>query len=186
MKLRLATADDAAAIAGIYAPFVTGTAVSFETDPPDEAEMRARIAAGGDMYPWLVACGGDEELLGYAYAAAFRSRHAYRFAVETTVYLAPAAHGRGIGHELYAALIPTLEAQGFTQAIAAISLPNAASVRLHEKHGFAEADDIGRVADRQQLVPAPHVCRPRRQRLAGHRLVHAVEVVADEQGPAGR
>ena len=139
MKLRRATADDAAAIAGIYAPFVTGTAVSFETEPPDEAEIRARIEAGGDVYPWLVACDVDGGLLGYAYAAAFRTRHAYRFTVETTVYLAPDAQGRGIADQLYAALIPTLEAQGFAQAIAAISLPNSASVRLHEKHGFTAA-----------------------------------------------
>ena len=145
MTIRLATAEDAAAIAAIYAPFVSDSAVSFETEPPDEAEMRARILAGGDLYPWLVA-GDDGEVLGYAYACAFRARRAYRFAVETSVYVAPPAQGRGIGRQLYAALIPILEAQGFTQAIAAISLPNPASVRLHEMQGFAPAGvyrDVG-------------------------------------------
>ena len=139
MTLRLATAEDAAAIADIYAHYVSETAVSFETDPPDAAEMKARIASGGALYPFLVACDADDRLHGYAYAAAFRTRRAYRFAVETTVYLDPAAQGRGLGRQLYAALIPVLERQGFTQAIAAITLPNAASVRLHEALGFAQA-----------------------------------------------
>jgi L-amino acid N-acyltransferase YncA len=139
VKLRLATADDAAAIASIYAPYVTGTAVSFETEPPDEGEIRARIEAGGGLYPWLAACDEQDRLLGYAYAAAFRTRRAYRFAVETTVYVDPDAQRRGVGRALYAALIPLLERQGFTQAIAAITLPNEVSVRLHEALGFSQA-----------------------------------------------
>ena len=145
MRIRRATADDAAAIAAIYAPYVTASAVSFETEAPDEAEMRTRIAAGGALYPWLVACEA-EGVLGYAYATAFRARRAYRFTVETTVYLDRAAQGRGIGRALYEALIPLLEAQGFTQAIAAITLPNAPSVRLHEALGFSRAGiyrDVG-------------------------------------------
>ncbi len=96
MRLRAATPDDAAAIAEIYAPFVTESAVSFETEPPDEAAMRARIEAGGGLYPWLVAEEGGE-VVGYAYAARFRERPAYRFAVETTVYLRREACGRGLG-----------------------------------------------------------------------------------------
>ena len=138
MRLRAATPDDAAAIAEIYAPFVTASVVSFETDPPDAAAIRARIEAGGALYPWIVA---EEEgaMLGYAYATRFRERPAYRFTVETTVYLRADAAGRGLGSRLYAPLIATLEAQGFTQAIAAITLPNEASVRLHERLGFAPA-----------------------------------------------
>ena len=130
--------DDAAAIAEIYAPFVTGSAVSFETEPPDETAMRGRIEAGGDLYPWLVA---EEEgrLLGYAYAARFRERPAYRFTVETSVYLRAEAAGRGLGRQLYEPLLANLEGQGFTQAIAAITLPNEASVRLHERLGFERA-----------------------------------------------
>ena len=139
MKVRLVTADDAAAIASLYTPYVSATAVSFEIEPPDAAEMRSRIVSHGDLYPWFVACGEDGAILGYAYACAFRARKAYRFSVETTVYVADGAHRRGIGTTLYAHLLPVLEAQGFTQAIAAITLPNEASVRLHEAHGFREA-----------------------------------------------
>lgn len=144
MKLRDATPDDAAAIADIYAPFVTASAVSFETEPPDEAAMRARIDAGGELYPWLVA-EEDGSVLGYAYAARFRDRPAYRFVVETSVYLRADAVGRGLGRQLYQPLLARLESQGFTQAIAAITLPNEASVRLHERLGFERAGTYRRV-----------------------------------------
>ena len=98
------------------------------------------------LYPWLVACDENDSVLGYASASAFRTRIAYRFTVETSVYLAGEAHGRGIGAALYRRLLAILEAQGFTQAIVAISLPNDASVRLHEKLGFVAAGiyrDVG-------------------------------------------
>jgi L-amino acid N-acyltransferase YncA len=139
MKLRAATPGDAAAIAGIYAPFVTASAVSFETEPPDAEAMRARIEAGGALYPWIVGEAGDGSLLGYAYGARFRDRPAYRFTVEISVYLRAGAAGRGLGRRLYEPLLAVLEAQGFTQAIAAITLPNEASVRLHERLGFERA-----------------------------------------------
>ena len=138
MRLRFASGDDAAAIAAIYAPYVEQSAISFETVAPDAQAMRARIEAGGTLYPWLVAEEADE-LLGYAYASAFRPRPAYRFAVETSVYLDPGAQGRGIGRRLYATLIRMLEAQRFVQAIGAITLPNDPSVRLHEEMGFTRA-----------------------------------------------
>ena len=137
MRIRRATAQDAAAIASIYAPYVTASAVSFETRPPGAAEVARRIEEEGAHYPWFVACAaGDGPVLGYAYAAAFRTRPAYRFTVETTVYLAEGAHGRGTGTLLYRALLAALEAQGYAQAIAAITLPNPASAALHERLGF--------------------------------------------------
>jgi phosphinothricin acetyltransferase len=139
VKLRAATENDAAAIAEIYRPYVTDTAVSFETEPPDAEAIRARMAGAGPLYPWFVALDPAGAILGYAYAAAFRTRPAYRFAVETTVYVRRDAHGRGIGRALYERLIDTLERQGFAQAIAAITLPNAASVGLHERLGFVAA-----------------------------------------------
>jgi phosphinothricin acetyltransferase len=145
VRTRRATADDAAAIASIYAPYVRATVVSFETEAPDPAEMRRRIEALGDLYPWLVACGDEGEVLGYAYACAFRARPAYRFTVETTVYVADGAHRRGIGSLLYRPLLALLEAQGFTQAIGAITIPNEASVRLHEALGFARAGTYEKV-----------------------------------------
>lgn len=139
MRLRAATPGDAAAIADIYAPYVTGSVVSFETEPPDASAVRARIEAGGSLYPWIAAEAEDGSLVGYAYAARFRDRPAYRFTVETTIYLRRAAQGQGLGRRLYAPLIALLEAQGFTQAIAAITLPNEASIRLHERLGFEPA-----------------------------------------------
>jgi L-amino acid N-acyltransferase YncA len=169
VKTRRATADDAAAIASIYAPYVRASVVSFETEAPDEAEMRGRIEALSDLYPWLVACDGDGAVLGYAYACAFRTRPAYRFTVETTVYVADDAHRRGIGSLLYRALLPVLEAQGFTQAVGAITIPNEASVRLHESLGFARAGTYEKVGFKLgewrsvglwQRPLAPMVARP--------------------------
>jgi phosphinothricin acetyltransferase len=144
VRIARATAADAAAIASIYAPYVTASIVSFETEAPGEAEMRGRIEAADDSFPWLAA---DEAgtVLGYCYACAFRPRPAYRFTVETSVYVADGAHRRGIGTALYAALLPLLEAQGFAQAIAAITLPNEASVRLHETFGFSQIGTYERV-----------------------------------------
>ena len=139
MRIRAATAADAAAIASIYAPYVTGTAVSFETEAPGPEEIARRMAEGDGYYPWLAACDGESgAVLGYAYACAFRTRPAYRFSVETTVYVADDAHRRGIGTLLYRTLLPVLEAQGYAQAIAAITLPNQASVTLHERLGFRQ------------------------------------------------
>jgi phosphinothricin acetyltransferase len=136
--VRPASEQDAPAVAAIYAPFVTDTAITFETEPPGPAQIAERIRAGGDLYPWYVAEAGGK-VVGYAYATRFRDRSAYRFAVETTVYLDPAAQRQGIGRRLYEQLFETLTAQGFTQAIAAITLPNDASVRLHEAVGFEPA-----------------------------------------------
>lgn len=134
--VRAAGADDAAAVAAIYAPYVTGDVVSFELDPPDAAEMARRMAAAGESHPWLVAEDAGR-VLGYAYASAFRERAAYARAVETTVYLAPDARGRGVGRLLYDDLLARLAGRGLTQAVALIALPNDASVRLHERVGFA-------------------------------------------------
>jgi phosphinothricin acetyltransferase len=145
VKLRLATADDAAAIASIYAPYVQATAVSFEALAPDEAEMRRRIEAGADHYPWLAACEEDGAVIGYAYAAAFRARPAYRFTVETSAYVADDAQRRGIGKLLYTRLLELLEAQGFAQAIAAITLPNQASETMHERLGFTRSGTYDKV-----------------------------------------
>ena len=144
MKIRPAGLDDAGAIAAIYAPYVIGSAISFENEPPAAAEMCRRIAEGGGLYPWLAAEDASG-LVGYAYACAFRTRPAYRFAVETSVYVREGEGGRGIGAALYRPLLATLEAQGFTQAIAAITLPNDASVRLHERFGFARAGTYSQV-----------------------------------------
>ena len=144
IRLRVAAAEDADAIAAIYAPHVTRGIASFEEEAPTAEEMRARIAKLAGRFPWLVA-ENDGHVLGYAYADRFRDRTAYRWAVETTVYVASGAQGRGVGATLYERLLPILRAQGFTQAIAAISLPNDASIRLHERVGFKRAGVYRRV-----------------------------------------
>ena len=135
---RLAAPDDAAAIAAIYAPYVTDSFVSFEAEAPGEAEMRHRIHSGGALYPWLVV-ELDGQVAGYASASPFRPRAAYRYAVETSVYLDRSQCGRGLGRPLYERLLGLLERQGFVQAIGAVTLPNEASVTLHERLGFAKA-----------------------------------------------
>lgn len=145
LTLRAANAGDAAAIAAIYAPYVENSIISFETEAPDETTMRARIEAAGDLYPWLAAIDEAGDLAGYAYASAFRPRPAYRYTVETTVYVRQGLHRRGIGGFLYRPLLTILEAQGFTQAFGAIALPNPASVALHERLGFARAGTYGQV-----------------------------------------
>lgn len=138
IAIRAATPDDAAAIAAIYAPHVlTGTA-SFEIEPPGARAMRLRMAASEGLYPWLVATNGEAEgdAIGYAYATRFRERPAYRYVVETSIYIADVAQRQGAGRLLYKALIDTLRAQGFVHAIGALALPNDASIRLHEAIGF--------------------------------------------------
>lgn len=133
MEIRLASAGDAPAIAAVYRPYVETSHFTFEEIAPDATEIAARI--GNPIHPWLVA---EEEgrVLGYASTAAMRNRAAYRWSVETGIYLAVGALGRGLGRQLLAAHLQVLERQGFVTAIAGIALPNEASVRLHEKLGF--------------------------------------------------
>lgn len=136
MEIRDADPDrDAAACAEIYAPFVKGTPISFEDEPPNEAEMARRIEGISSRYPWLVA-DIDGAVAGYAYASAHRERAAYRWAVDAAVYVDEAHHRRGIGRALYESLFERLAAQGFEMACAGITLPNPASVALHESVGF--------------------------------------------------
>jgi len=130
--IRLATPEDAAAIAAIYAPYVRDTTISFEAEPPDADAMRARMTSL--HHAWLVL--EDREVLGYAYAAPHRTRAAYAWTVESSVYLDLAARGRGLGRRLYAALFALLAAQGYRSVLAGVTLPNAASVALHEGMGF--------------------------------------------------
>ncbi len=135
MELRIATGDDACGVAEIYGPIVASSPISFEIDPPDEQEMRRRIQETLAGYPWLV-CEHDRQVAGYAYASGHRARAAYQWSVNTSVYVHPAFQRRGIGRALYQSLFNVLVAQGFVNAYAGITLPNAGSVRLHESAGF--------------------------------------------------
>lgn len=143
--IRAATAADAAAIATIYNYYIKNTTVTFEEAPLGAADMEQRIAAVSADYPWLVL-ERDARILGYAYAARFHARSAYRFTVETTVYVANDAHRARIGTELYDSLLDRLRAQKLHRALGVIALPNEASVGLHEKLGFrkvGEFDEVG-------------------------------------------
>lgn len=138
IAMRAATPDDAEAITAIYAPYVVTNAVSFESTPPDEAEMRGRIDTS--LYPWIIAHDPESgTVLGYAFAKPAHSGPNYRFAVETACYIAEAVEGRGLRRTLYGALIQTLIAQNFTQAIARFMLPNERLIELHEQNGFRRA-----------------------------------------------
>ena len=127
---------DAAGCAAIYAPYVLASATSFEEAAPDEAEMADRIARISATHPWLVAERGGE-LLGYAYACGHRERPAYRWSTDVSVYVDEGQWRRGVGRRLYEGLLERLSRQGFRTACAGITLPNVASVALHERLGFA-------------------------------------------------
>ncbi len=126
---------DGTACAAIYAPSVIDGVASFEQQAPDAEEMARRIRTTSLHWPWLVA-EIDGEVAGYAYATGHRARAAYRWAVDVSVYVAPAYHRRGVGRTLYEALFALLSQQGLHEACAGITLPNDASVALHESMGF--------------------------------------------------
>jgi L-amino acid N-acyltransferase YncA len=135
--------DDVGAVASIYAHHVLTSAGTFETEPPDAAEMAARrssvLSAG---LPYLVA-EVDAVVAGYAYATVYRSRAAYRFTAEDSIYVHPAHMGSGVGRALLTALIARCEALGCRQMIAVIGdRENTASIRLHERAGFVMAGTL--------------------------------------------
>lgn len=133
--IRLAEETDAERMLAIYAPVVRETAISFELEPPTAEEFRRRICDPKEYAPWLV-CESGGNILGYAYAGRFRARAAYQWTVEVTVYVNPDYQRRGVGRAVYTSLFECLRLLGFCGAIAVISLPNPASVALHESLGF--------------------------------------------------
>ena len=145
VTIRPARAEDGAALAALYAPFVRETVVTFEVEPPDADEMAARVAATlAAGRPWLVAEDAGGRVVGYAYASAWKGRCAYRDVVESTVYVAREAHGRGLGRALMERLLADLAASGFHTVLAGIALPNDASVALHEALGYHQ---VGRLEE---------------------------------------
>ncbi|SDD42022.1 phosphinothricin acetyltransferase [Geodermatophilus telluris] len=133
--VRDATDADAAACAAVYAPYVTWTAVSFETEPPHPAEMARRIAAAQRSHAWLVL-EEDGRVVGYAYGGPFRSRTAWQWSCEVSVYLEPGRRRGGGGRALYGALLQRLADRGYRTAVAGTTLPNEASVAFHRAMGF--------------------------------------------------
>ncbi len=133
--IRLASVADAPAILEIYGPITRDTHISFEQVVPDASDIAGRIRDASPRYPWLV-CQVAGQVAGYAYASAFRSRAAYQWTVETTVYVHAGFLRRGIARALYRSLLAILRQQGYCQAIGVIALPNPASIRAHESLGF--------------------------------------------------
>ncbi|HEY9219014.1 MAG TPA: GNAT family N-acetyltransferase [Phenylobacterium sp.] len=140
MKVRPATPEDAAALAAIYGHHVLHGFGTFEEVPPDPEEMARRLAAVREHgLPYLVAEEGGQ-VLGFAYAAPFRPRAAYRFTVEDSVYIAPGALGRGLGKTVLSQVLADCEAMGVRQVVAVIGdSANAGSIGLHRSLGFEHA-----------------------------------------------
>lgn len=146
IKIRVANVGDAAAIVAIYNHYITNTTVSFETAEIDAPQMQNRIS---DVLhanlPYLVAEDSNGNITGYAYATKWRARFAYRFSVEISVYLVPAATGAGIGSMLYQQLFAQLKQSGIHAVIAGIALPNDASIALHKKFAMTQVAEFKQV-----------------------------------------
>ncbi|MFC5472568.1 arsinothricin resistance N-acetyltransferase ArsN1 family B [Paraherbaspirillum soli] len=148
--IRPAAIDDAAAICRIYNHYVLNTTISFETEAVTPEQMAQRVTDITATFPWLV-CEVDGQILGYAYATKWRVRAAYRHAVESSVYLADEAAGKGLGTALYRALLAELAKLPVHVVIGGIAQPNPGSVALHEKMGFekvAHFTQVGKKFDR--------------------------------------
>ena len=147
MQIKAAGSIHAGAIAALYNHYIEHTTTTFELEPVTVGEIEARIVRVlEEGLPWLVALSHDDELLGYCYATRWRDRAAYDQSVEVTVYVAEAAHRRGVGLRLYEQLFDALRALGKHVAIGGITLPNDASVALHEKmgmHKVAHFEEVG-------------------------------------------
>ena len=144
MKVRTATEADAVACAAIYAPYVTDTAITFETEPPSAAEMAGRIAGAERTHAWLVL-EDDGQVIGYAYGSPFKARAAYRWSCEVSVYLEAGRRRTGGGRALYEALLARLTERGFATAVAGMTLPNEASAGLHRALGFEPVGTYRRI-----------------------------------------
>lgn len=144
INIRSAQIEDAADLVAIYAPYVEGTAITFETEVPTVADFAGRIEKTLEKFPYLVA---EEEgaLVGYAYASTYYARAAYDWTVELSVYVSKEARGKGIGSLLYDDIEEDLMARGFKNFLACIALPNPASLALHEKRGYEEVAHFKKV-----------------------------------------
>lgn len=142
--IRAIRPEDASQICTIYNYYIENTIVTFEETPVSESEMKSRIVQTIQKHPWIVY-EQDGVIIGYAYASEWKSRCAYKYSVETTVYLKSDAKGHGIGSILYGELIRLLREKNLHAAIGGIALPNEASVVLHEKFGFEKIGQFKQV-----------------------------------------
>lgn len=136
--IRNATIDDAAQLADLYNYYIRHTLITFEEVPLSADEFAARIQKIAADYPFLVY-EEKRQILGFAYANKWRERSAYRFALESSVYVRQGHFGKKIGLHLYQKLFDVLRDQGCKQVIGVITLPNETSVAMHEKFGFEKA-----------------------------------------------
>ena len=147
--IRTASADDAPAICEIYNYYVANTIITFDEDPMIAADLIPQLETGGEKHPWFVY-EESGRVLGYSHASGWKSRCAYRYSVETSVYLDKDETGRGLGKALYRALIKHLRATDCHSLLAGIALPNESSVALHESLGFEKVGqfrEVGRKFD---------------------------------------
>ncbi len=142
--IRQATREDASAVLSIYAPFCLDSAITFEAVPPTESEIASRIEHYNSTHLFLIDQDG-EQIRGYAYAGPHRDRPAYRWSCDVSVYIRRGEENKGLGTQLYTCLLNDLRDRGFYNAYAGITLPNAASVKLHEKMGFQHVGTYERV-----------------------------------------
>jgi L-amino acid N-acyltransferase YncA len=134
-SIRLIEEKDAEAALAVYSPFVLHTAITFEVEVPTASYFSERIKTNTEDYPWLV-CLENEKIIGYAYGSKHRPKTAYQWSPESTIYLAPKAHGKGIGRVLYETLFAILKMQGYCNVFAGVSLPNEKSESFHRALGF--------------------------------------------------
>jgi L-amino acid N-acyltransferase YncA len=133
--IRLATPQDATEMLALYRPYIEESEISFELVTPSLGEFQARIAEKMEKFPWIV-CESEGRIVGYAYAGTYRSRRAYDWSVESSVYVLQGFHGQGIGRALYERLFHLLKRQGVVNVVAVLTLPNSASEAMHERLGF--------------------------------------------------
>lgn len=144
LTIRDASGQDAEACAALYAPYVTDTAITFETDPPQPAEMAERIAAATRTHAWVVLADRGR-VVGYAYGGPYKSRAAYRWSCEVSIYLEHGRRRTGGGRALYDALFARLAQRGYRTLVAGMTLPNDASVGLHRAMGFEPVGTYRRI-----------------------------------------
>ena len=143
VHVRSATEEDLVRVGEVVNHYIEHSVFNFRTEPQSIGELRTVWAQRHQRFPWLVAV-LDDRVVGVAYAGPWNERAAYRWTVETTVYVDESAHRRGVGDALYTKLLDRLRGRGFHSAVAVIALPNEASVRLHERHGF---DGVGHLRE---------------------------------------
>jgi L-amino acid N-acyltransferase YncA len=152
--IRIAEKRDASALLGIYSPYISNTAVTFETEIPSLENFEQRIVTYQQDWPWLVY-EADGRIVGYAYAGKHRERPAYQWCVESSVYVDDNFQQQGIAKALYDSLFAILKHQGYCNVYAGITLPNDKSVAFHKKFGFnwlADYKNIGYKLDRWHTV----------------------------------